>query len=355
MPDDTDILRSARPTLEVGGEERAELALGLFAMTVYEDTEGLSRCEATFGNWGAVQDSTSFLYFDRKLLDFGKDFVVKFSGTTLFEGRVTGLEGEFPDGAPPRITVLCDDRLQDLRMTRRTRKFENSTDADVLQTIANDHGLTPQIDLNGPSHPVLAQLNQSDLAFARERARAAGGELWVEGRTFFAKARTARASASTHELAQGKNLRTFSVTADLAHQRTKVKVSGWDVSSKEGVKHEATDSLLGSELEGGDSGPSILSNALGERVDAIVHTGARNSSAAEAIANAYFRGISRRFVVGRATAEGDVNLRVGRKVDVTGVGALFSGKYVVVQTRHTFSAKGYRTELAVERAALGKP
>jgi phage protein D len=356
MPDDTDVLRSARPTIVVDGEERAELALGLLTMTVHEDTEGLARCEATFGNWGPAGDSTSFLYFDRKLLDFGKDFVVKFADTTLFQGRVTALEGEFPDGAAPRITVLCDDRLQDLRMTRRTRSFENSSDADVLRTIADDHGLTAQIDLSGPTHTVLAQINQSDLAFARERARAAGGELWVEGRTFVAKARPARASANTQELSQGRNLRSFTVAADLAHQRTKVAVSGWDVSSKEGVRHEATDSLLTSELEGGESGPSILATALGARVDAVVHTSARNTSAAEAVANAYFRGIARRFVVGRGTAEGDVNLRVGRKVEITGVGALFSGKYLIVQTRHTFSAAaGYRTDLAVERPALGRP
>src|SRR6478736_120812 len=355
MPDDTDILRAARPVLEVGGAERTELALGLLAMTVYEDSEGLSRCEATFGNWGASGDSTSFLYFDRKVLEFGKDFVVKFANTTLFEGRITGLEGEFPEGAPPRITVLCDDRLQDLRMTRRTRSFENKSDADVLRTIADDHGLTAQIDLSGPTHPVLAQLNQSDLAFARERALAAGAELWVEGRTFYAKARPSRANGSARELSPGKNLRSFTVTADLAHQRSQVVVSGWDVSAKQRVKEDASDSDLGSELGNGDSGPSILDTALGTRVDSIVHTGARNSSAAEAIAQAYFRGIVRKFVVGRGTAEGNVNLRVGREVDVTGVGALFSGKYVIVQAHHTFSAAGYRTDLAVERPALGKP
>jgi phage protein D len=135
-----------------------------------------------------------------------------------------------------------------------------------------------------------------------------------------------------------------------------VSVTGWDVGAKQGVKHDATDSLLGSEVDGGDAGPAILQSALGARVDAIVHSGARDTSAAEAIANAYFRGIARRFIVGKGTAEGDPGLRVGRRVEVKGTGPLFSGKYVIVETRHTFTSRaGYRTELTVERPAMGKP
>jgi phage protein D len=356
MPATAEILESARPVIQVDGQDRSELGLGLLDMAVSEDTDGLYSAEATFGNWGQAGNSVSFLYFDRRVLEFGKGFVIKFNGKTLFDGRIVGLEGDFPEGAPPRITVLADDRLQDLRMTRRTRSWASSSDADVLQAIANDHGMSPQIDLSGPTHAALAQVNQSDLAFARERARAAGGELWVEGTTFTAKARSARAGSNPPELVHGRNLRAFRVTADLAHQRTKVTVSGWDVSAKDGVKHDATDSLLGSEVDGGDSGPSVLRSALGDRVDTIVHAGARDASVAEGAANAYFRGISRRFVVGHGTAEGSPELRVGRKVELKGVGPLFNGKYVLVRTRHTFSARGgYRTEFTVERPALGKP
>jgi phage protein D len=351
-----EILRDARPVFNVAGQDRSELALGLLELLVTEDADGLCRCEATFGNWGNSGNGVSFLYFDRQVLEFGKAFVVKFDDTTLFEGQVIGLEADFPDGSPPRITVLADDRLQDLRMTRRTRSWASSTDADVLRAIANDHGLSPEVDLSGPTHAEIAQVNQSDLAFARERVRAAGGELWVEGTKFVVKARSARANTNAPELAHGRNLRAFNVTADLAHQRTQVTVSGWDVSAKDGVKHDATDSLLGSELDGGDSGPSILQSALGARVDTLVHAGARDGSAAESVANAYFRGIARRFVVGHGTAEGDPGLRVGRKVELKGVGSLFNGKYVLVRTQHTFSARGgYRTEFSVERPALGKP
>ena len=64
-------LRSARPTIAIDGRERPELAEGLLALLVVETSQGLSRCEATFGNWGAVGQRTDFLYHDRKLFDFG--------------------------------------------------------------------------------------------------------------------------------------------------------------------------------------------------------------------------------------------------------------------------------------------
>ena len=158
---------SARPSILIGGQDKPELAAGLLSLAVSEDVCGLYRCEATFGNWGTSNGAPGYLYFDRSLLDFGKQLQVKVGDVALFDGRIMALEAQYPEGQPPRITVLAEDRLQDLRMTRRTRSFNDQSDADVAQKITNDHGLTPQIDLGGPTHKLLAQVNQSDLAFLR--------------------------------------------------------------------------------------------------------------------------------------------------------------------------------------------
>src|SRR5262245_17040808 len=120
MPDGTSSgVFSARPVFEVGGQDNPDLAAGLLALLVVETAGGLYRCEALFGNWGA----SGFRYFDRRTLDFGKTFQVKLGSDKLFDGRITALEARFPEGGPPQINVLAEDRLQDLRMTRRTRTF----------------------------------------------------------------------------------------------------------------------------------------------------------------------------------------------------------------------------------------
>lgn len=343
----------AAPTVNVGGQDKPELSAQLLELSVHEDTLGLYRCEAEFGNWGAVGGRIGFRYFDRALLDFGKAFVVKLGTTVLFEGRVMGLRAGFPEGAPPRIVVLADDRLQDLRMTRRTRSFADKSDADVMRAIANDHSLTPDIDVSGPTHKVLAQVNQSDLAFLRERANAVDGEVWVEGSTLKVKTRGSR-DAGTVDLTWQNQLKEFSVSADLAAQRTEVTVSGWDVAGKQAIKAAATSSAIASEVGADTSGVSIL-QGIKARKENLAHPVPVTATEGQAAADAFFRMSARRFVTGRGVAEASVGLRVGKHIDLKELGPLFSGKYMVTAVRHRFdTAQGIRTEFDVERPGIGQ-
>jgi uncharacterized protein len=341
------------PTINVGDQDKPELSSQLIELAIREDTLGLYRCEADFGNWGSVNGKVGFRYFDRALLDFGKAFKVKLGSAVLFDGRIMGMQAEFPEGAPPRIRVLADDRLQDLRMTRRTRTFTNMSDSAVIQAIASDHSLTPNVSVSGPTHKVLAQVNQSDLAFLRERAHAVDAEVWVEGSTLYAQRRTAR-SSGTIVLTWQNQLREFTVAADLAAQRTAVAVSGWDVSGKAAIKSEATASAIASELGSDTSGVAILQN-IGARKENLAHPVPVTSSEGQAAAEAFFRMSARRFVTGRGVAEPSSHLRVGKQVDLKELGPVFSGKYTVTAVRHRFdTTRGGRTEFDVERPGIGQ-
>ena len=345
----------AAPALDVGGEERPELAAQLISLSVAEDTQGLCRCEARLGNWGDVGGRVGFRYFDRALFDFGRDLRVRLGRDALFEGRITALEASFPESSPPTLTVLAEDRLQDLRMTRRTRSFEQARDAEVFERIGREHGLDPRIDLPGPAHAILVQSNQSDLAFLRERARAIDAELWVAGRTLHAEPRRSR-RAGRLELTQGGRLRSFTVSADLSMQRSSVAATGWDVAAKEAIRCEATPMALAAELDGGTSGPAILERAFGARKEQIAPSTPLTVPEAQARAEAFMRMSARRFVVGRGTAESDPGLRVGEVVELRGHGPLFSGRYTLTEVHHRFdqeSGKGMRTDFTAERPGLG--
>lgn len=350
---DTSNFKVARPGIAVAGQDKPELAEGLLSLLIVEGISGLYRCDALFGNWGTTRNTIGFLYFDRGLLDFGKPFQVKLGPDEIFDGRIMGLEAHFPEGRAPEIAVLAEDRLQDLRMTRRTRSFIDVSDADVLAQVATEHGLSPSIDVTGPTYKVLAQINQSDLAFLRERVRAIDAELWMDGSTLYAQSHTRR-NGGTLAMTYGRDLREFSVLADLAGQRSSVSVSGWDVASKTGLRYEATDSIITGELNGDSSGASILSSALGQRKEALAHTVPLSSQEAQAEAEAYFKMSARRFVTGRGTADASSQLQVGSFVNLQGLGPLFSGKYYLSEVRHLFDGTcGIRTEFTAERPGLG--
>lgn len=350
-----DGVQSSRPAIAVEGQDRPALSGGLLSLRIDEQVEGLYCCEARFGNWGAVNGSVGFLHFDRRLLEFGKELKVKLGQDELFAGRITALEASYPDAGPPELTVLAEDRFQDLRMTRRTRTFADVSDQDLVSRIAGDHGLTPDATVSGPTHKVLAQLDQSDLAFLRERARANDAELWVSGTTLSVKPRASRTSAPL-SLGHGASLRRVEVLADLAHQRTSVEVGGWDVAGKQALKEQATDSTVSGELKGGDSGASVLRSALGERKESVAHTVPVSSQEAKARAESIFRHRARRFVVARGVAETSVGFRAGATVKLERLGPLFSGEYYVTAVRHLFDgAEGLRTEFLAERPGLGRP
>lgn len=356
MPETLTAIHAARPTIVVDGEDKAFLAAGLLGLTVHETAVGLARCEALFGNWGNKDGRIDFLFFDRDVLEFGKALAIKVGETTLFDGRITALEANFPEGRPAEIAVLAEDRLQDLRMTRRTRTFADMSDSDLFSRLANDHGLSPQIDVSGPTHKALAQVNQSDLAFMRDRARAIGAEIWVEGTTLHAQPRPARGGGGPVRLTYGNQLREFQVLSDLAHQRTSVRVGGWDVAGKSALSVEATDSVISSEVGNDDSGVSILKSALGERKEGLAHGVPVTQQEAQARAESHFRSIARRFVTGHGVAQTDGALRVGVSAEFDGLGPLFNGKYYIAEVRHLFDGvRGLRTEFTAERPAIGRP
>lgn len=347
-------LRVSRPTISIAGTDDAGLSQGLLQLSIHESVQGLYRCEARFGNWGPKNNSIGHLYFDRKKIDFGKVFQVKVEQDKIVDGRISAIEATFPEGSPPEISVLVEDRFEDLRMTRRTRTFDEMSDSDVMSKIANDHGLQPSINVPGPTYKVLAQVNQSDLAFLRERARSIDAEIWMDDRNLNAKPRSSR-NGGTVEMTLGGDLFQFTAMSDLAGQRTSVAVSGWDVPGKSALKYEANDSAISNELNGDTSGVSILQSAFGDRKENLAHTVPTNSQEAQSVAEAFFRMSARRFVVGRGVAQGNARLRVGTYVDLKGLGPLFEGKYYLAEVHHTFdAARGFRTEFTAERPGIGK-
>jgi phage protein D len=352
MAETTARIRASRPDILVGGNPEPGLSDGLLELRVEEHVHGLAHCALSVGNWGPVNGTPGFLYFDRRLLDLGKALAVRVGGEVVFEGRIGALEGAFPDGSPPALTVLAEDRFQDLRQTRRTRTFFDLSDADVFRQLASEHGLTPSVDLPGPSHRVLAQLNQSDLAFMRERARALDADLTLSDKDLTVRPRADAAGGNV--LSYGSGLRELTVRSDLADQTTQVEVAGWDVAAKQGLRERADEAVVAGELRGAQSGAAALRATFGERAETVVNAVPMTTDEARAYAEARFRRRARRFLTARAVAEPDPALRAGATVDVKGVGPLFEGEYYVVEARHLFDgAHGLRTELALERAGWG--
>ncbi|MFN3303889.1 MAG: phage late control D family protein [Roseateles sp.] len=357
MPDASIPLSSGRPTVEVEGQVASDLAAALQALEIRERIDGLAQAQLAFGNWGTRDGAPGYTLFGRDRLEFGKTLAVKLGPDLLFSGRVMALQARFPKAGvgEAQLVVQLEDRLQDLRMARRSRSFDQASLADAAQRIASDHGLTAAVDVDAPTLPLLAQVNQSDLAFLREQARRCEAEVWLDGSTLHLAARKRR-GGSTLALDYGGKLMSLDVRADLALQRTELSVAGWSVADKQAIRETArASSLLGSETGDGEAGAALLESKLGARPDTVAHLHPGSADEARQLAEAWLRQINRRFVVGHGVAQPDARLRCGASVDLTGLGPLFSGKYSLAEVTHRFDmAEGLRTEFVAERPWIGR-
>ncbi len=340
--------------LTIDGELHADVSQNIYTATVEETVAGLYCCELTLLNHG----EDGYFYFDRNDFGFGSeirfDIVIGAANQPLFQGYIMGLEAVYLEGCGSRLTILAEDKLQDLRMTRRTRTFEDVSDADVMEILAQEHSLQPAFEsLSGPSYPLIAQTNLSDLAFLRQCARRLNAELWLDGSTLHIAPRAVRGTERV-SIGYGAGLRSFEVRADLAHQCTECIVSGWDPSSKEAIREQADDSSVSGELNGQMSGGAILQDAFGPRPHAVVHTIPLSSAEAQAVAEARYRERARQFVCGSGVADGDPLIRVGTTLELLQLGQMFDGEYYVTRACHTYGIEnGYETEFEVARTWIG--
>jgi uncharacterized protein len=351
---------SEAPVFKVDGQMNGQLARDLTYLEIDETTSGLKSLRARFGNWGSRegQPDESFLYLDGAILDFGKSLEVSMGTESdpriVFNGVISAIEVGLDEGTEPQLTVHAEDRLMELRMTRRSRTYEQQSDAQIAEAIAAEHGLTPEVDAAGPTYDVVQQWNQSDLAFLRDRARTIQAEVWVEDDRLCFKSRGSRTSTEL-TLVQGSDLLSVQIRADLAHQRTKVRVSGYDAQARDVIDEEATGDAIAAEISSGRTGVAVLERALGDRVSYRVREAPLTSEEAREWAKAEMLRRARSFVRVSGTARGQTDMIVGSQLTLERVGPPFEGSgYYVTRVCHTFRPQlpGFRTYFDAERATI---
>lgn len=355
------LLYSAEPVFQVDGTVRGELARDCLRLEVEETTEGLKTLTVRVAGTPAHPDVPEVpeRWLDGSIVDFGKkiDLALGPSGTarTVFRGFVSAIEAVWAEAREPQVVLFAEDRLMDLRMTRRMRTYENLSDADIAGEIASEHGLSPQVNAEGPTHDVVQQWGQSDLAFLRERAGRIQAEVWVDDDKLHFESRSSRAGTEI-TLVQGNQLLDVALRADLAHQRTKVHVSGYDARDRDTIDETAEGDVVQAEVTGGKTGPDVLQRAFGERVSRRVRDVPLTDAEAREWARAEMLRRARGFVTAVGTTNGTPEMVVGSRLSLERVGAPFNGGgYYVTRVRHSYDREsGFRTRFEAERATVNE-
>ena len=154
------------------------------------------------------------------------------------------------------------------------------------------------------------------------------------------------------ELQFRSQLRRARCVVDLAHQTTKVTVSGWNAIQGKRVTGISAGANAGP--GSGRTGASALAAAGSNRSEHLSNVSVSTDQEAKAVADAAFDHRARRFVRVDGTAEGNPALRVGSYVKLTDLGPRFSNTYYVVHACHRFDlVAGYETDFSAQCAYLG--
>jgi phage protein D len=232
------------------------------------------------------------------------------------------------------------------------RDFFDTTDAEIVETIAVENGLIPAPDAGlDQRYDHVYQHNQTDLEFLLERAKRIGYEVLVDDtRLLFRKPEPPPpVVVAPRPRAGGTRLRRFHPRLSSSNTVQQVVVRGGDPEQHEFVGKASEPTIL---LTPGDPDPDAV---LGQTLDFTVDSPIFSVEEANAIAKSKLGELAMTYLTSEAESAGNPALRPGIEVALAGLDDRFDGRYLVVGTSHRYAhgqlCGGYKTFLKLRRSA----
>ncbi len=329
-----------------------------------------------------------------------------FDSVKVFAGYVASLQADF--GSEPALTVNGYDPLYKLQFGTRLRSFQWMTDSEVVEMVALEDGLVPDVEPTTEVRNYIFQNNVSDFEFINQRADANQFDfLYVNERLKFysslvnmffeelvgingpqlrykadfdqfqgtvnSQALGSAVIVQGYDSAQGTPIfgiygANLAETAAAGLQAELAAASGLamaavaepgSVEEISGTLADATASIVQAEADALSFQAELgmtgrLNNFAGKfRNNSpiyITDKGVGSQAEAEAVAVAKYQELLQPYIEGSGNGVGNPDLQAGIHISLTGLGKQFSGPYYCTGTTHTFDMQqGYTTSFQVRR------
>ncbi|MFN0095934.1 MAG: VgrG-related protein [Dehalococcoidia bacterium] len=265
----------------------------------------------------------------------------------IFAGEIVSVEGDFRENDHNFLVLRAYDRSHRLQHGSKARQWRQVTDSDIVKRIAQEHGLSPEVDGTSFVHTQIFQDNVSDFEFVTQRAKAAGRIFTVDDRKLvFKKPQSIQRPQVALDL--GATMLEFHPRFTVGAQVSEVTVRGWDVKNKREVLGKATNGFSIA-TEGGSRKPghrlyTAGVSAAGAQLvtDQVIDEQRQGDEAATAVLNGIWSGDFR----GDGIAMGNPELQAGSKVEITNLDK-FNGTYFVTSVRHVYDGGHYLTHFNI--------
>jgi uncharacterized protein len=269
----------------------------------------------------------------------------------MHRGIVTGVQTSFPASGLPQITVSGYDLSYCMTKGKQSRNFDQKKDSEIASTIADEHGLSADVEDTRIVQPKTEQSQESDQQFLKKLAERNGYELFVFDRTLHFHPPSNDAPADI-ALEWGKGLVSFAPEINISEQVTTVEVRGWDVAQKKEFIGKARQGDEPGRDSDGRSGAEVMKSVCRDGGELKVRAPVFSQNEADQLAKAILKKRAETFVSGSGESIGLPEIKADSNIDLRGIGRLFSRTYYVQQATHTISTGGYRTTFKVKDTTI---
>lgn len=331
----------------------SEAEADFISAKISEDLDAPSMFELRFATWNMEQQQ--FTWIDRDLFELGDLVEIQLGYhqdlKTIIVGEITGLEPEFELDTTPILVIRGHDLRHRLMRGRKTKSFTQVKDSDLVSQIARDRGLTPKVKDTGVKYEYVLQHNQTDWEFLQSRATRLGYEVVVDHKTLYFRPHD-NGQQKLFTLTYGDDLHEFLPRLSTMTQMSQVRVQGWLTQEKKAVFGKAAVGDEANKMGGSVSGAKAV-QTFGMSSQTVVNRPISSKAEADRLALGQFQNMVMSYITGEGTCHGIPDLRIGKTIEIAGVGKRFGGLYYISSTEHQYDTDGgYRTSFSVRRNAI---
>ncbi|MEO1513382.1 MAG: type VI secretion system tip protein VgrG [Bacteroidota bacterium] len=249
---------------------------------------------------------------------------------SVFKGIITGQSLQYNTHSGSVLTVECKDKAIKMTIGQNNGVFTDSTDSDVMEKLASNHGLSAKITSTSNTYPQIVQYFSTDWDFLLSRAEANGmiviasdNELTVD---------TPKSDGSTvSDLTYGLNIFAFDTKMDARTQLGAVQATAWDYSQQALVNASADDPSVPDQ---GNISGSTLSSVASPSTFELFSTVHLEQSDLQSWANARLLKSRLAKIQGTLKVNGGSDYQPNVLVKLSGLGKRFNGTAYVSGVTH---------------------
>ena len=261
--------------------------------------------------------------------------------STLFKGIIVQHGLKVRKGKPSYLVLDCKDEAVKMTIGRKNGYYKELSDADIIEEMIGEYGLTADIETTEVTHPEMVKFNSTDWDFMLSRAEANGKLVLVDDGTVSLKAPDT-GQDPVLSLIHGSTMMEFEAALDARSQLTATKAGAWDYAGQEIIEEEGGQVDFS---EPGNLDADTLAEVIGLEALPLQHTGQVVDAELKAWAAGSLLKSRLAKIIGRVRCQGFGEIKPGHMLELKGVGDRFNGNAFVAAVRHQIDSRNWMSDI----------